>query len=432
MKIALLGAGFTGLELGRKLKEAKKDFIILEKESQIGGICRTNRTGRFFWDFAVHAIYSRSEDAMNYFYSLPLDYQHSDRNVKIFHSGNSKKIYILEYPFEIGVKDLPGKDKLECIQGYVAARMKKNKNYSNLKEWIDNRLGSGIAKHFMDPYNKKIWNCDLSKISDKLVSIKIEPASIIEFISSIIGKRTVGRAYQAKFIYPKQGIQKLTDFTAKDIMDKIYLNSGVEKLNRCNNKWNIITSNGIHEAEAIISTIPLVHLLKIIDIEGIKKEYDVFNWNNTFFVMVGLKKGHDFRLINNCHWVFFKENEIFYRITLMHNFSSEFPPALIAEVTQKGDVLNMSENKITDRVIKDLVRLGIVKKRQIEETDIKLSHYTYPIPTVGLENVKKILRDELAKHNIFLLGRNGYWEYINMDGVVLSVQNFLAKNLQLL
>ena len=46
MKIAILGAGLTGLELGRRLKEYGKDFIILEKESQIGGLCRTNITGR--------------------------------------------------------------------------------------------------------------------------------------------------------------------------------------------------------------------------------------------------------------------------------------------------------------------------------------------------------------------------------------------------
>ena len=431
MKIAILGAGLAGVELGRKLKELKQDFIVLEKESQIGGICRTNKTGEYCWDFAVHAIYSRNKEAMDYFNLLPLDYEYLSRKAKIFHSGNNGRRYILGYPFEMGIKDLPLKDKLECIHGYTAAKMRRKKEYNNLKEWIDTRLGEGIAKHFMFPYNNKIWNCKLSEISDKLVSSKIEPASAIDFILSVLGGKSVGREYQAKFIYPKHGIQTLIDYTAKDFKDNIILNANVEKLVKLGHKWAIITDNGVkEEADMVVSTIPLAELLKKINIEGVKKEYDVLKWNNTFFIMIGLKKGANFQLINDCHWAFFKEDEIFYRITLMHNFSSEFLPVLVAEITQKGVILNKNEEEIRESVVKDLIRLGIIGSRgQIAEVDIKLLNYTYPIPTLGLDDFKDKLANALGEHNIFLLGRNGNWDYINMDGVILNVQKFVTERL---
>ena len=92
MKVAILGAGFTGVELGRRLKELRRDFIIFEKESQIGGLCRTNKTGNHCWDFAVHAIYSRNKEVMDYFSSLPLDYEYLNRNAKIFHTGTEQSI----------------------------------------------------------------------------------------------------------------------------------------------------------------------------------------------------------------------------------------------------------------------------------------------------------------------------------------------------
>lgn len=173
MKIAILGAGLTGLELGRRLKISGKEFIILEKESRPGGVCRTNETRGFRWDFGVHAIYSRSHQAMDYFHSLPIDYQHQNRNVKILHTGYDRKKYLLEYPFEIGIKDLPLQEKLECVYGYLHAR--RPKNCLNLLDWIKSFSGPGIARHFMLPYNKKIWNCELSQISRSLVSSKIEP-----------------------------------------------------------------------------------------------------------------------------------------------------------------------------------------------------------------------------------------------------------------
>jgi len=430
MKIAILGAGLTGVELGRRLKESGKDFIIFEKEPQIGGLCRTNKTGNYCWDFGVHAMYSRDKEVMNYFYSLPLDYEHLNRNVKIIHSLNNGKRCILDYPFEIGLKGLPAKQKLKCILGYLSSATKVKKQYSNLEDWINNRLGSGIAKYFMVPYNNKIWSCKLSEISKELVSSKIEPAPAIEFILNALGKPSVGRAYQAKFIYPKHGIQELINHTAKNIKYNILLNTNIKKLIKQGDQWTIITDkNNNQKVDTIVSTIPLPELLKKIDINGLEKEYNELKWNDTFFIAIGLKKGCRFDLIKDCHWVFFKESEIFYRITLMHNFSSKFLPVVVAEVTLKGNIINKSKEEIKNLVIEDFVRLGIINSRdQIAEADIKLLKYTYSIPAVGLEKIKKKIRIILEKHKLFLLGRNGNWDYINMDGVIQKVKEFCEQN----
>ena len=38
MKIAILGVGLAGIELGKRLKKLGKDFIIFKKESEIEGM----------------------------------------------------------------------------------------------------------------------------------------------------------------------------------------------------------------------------------------------------------------------------------------------------------------------------------------------------------------------------------------------------------
>jgi len=81
--------------------------------------------------------------------------------------------------------------------------------------------------------------------------------------------------------------------------------------------------------------------------------------------------------------------------------------------------------EIEKNIIKDLVGLGILpSEKDIAQTDIKLLEHTYPIPTVGLEKVKNKISTILKRHNLFILGRNGGWDYINMDGVILSVREF--------
>ena len=51
VKYLIIGAGITGLSFARK---AKEDYLILEKEKNIGGYCRTIKKDGFIWDYAGH------------------------------------------------------------------------------------------------------------------------------------------------------------------------------------------------------------------------------------------------------------------------------------------------------------------------------------------------------------------------------------------
>ena len=89
----------------------------------------------------------------------------------------------------------------------------------------------------------------------------------------------------------------------------------------------------------------------------------------------------------------------------------------------------MTAPELERLVIKDLLRLNIISSEEhIAQTDIKLVQYTYPIPTVNLESENRRIRQALEKENLFLLGRNGNWEYLNMDNVILRVKDFYEKH----
>jgi len=412
MKIAILGAGLTGLELGRRLHLLGIDFIIFEKENCIGGLAKTIKTNGYSWDYGVHAMYSKDGSITNYYNHLPIDLQRHVRRTKILHKGR-----FISYPFENGIGELPPKDRLECITGYLKPH--RRRKYSDLQDWIDNRLGYGISKHFMKPYNQKIWNCSLSEISTDLVSGKIDPMSLPSFILSVLGRKTIGREYQSNFIYPKAGIQGFINYTADCIQDRIRINSGIRNLGYKKKQWFV---NGI-KFDRIISTIPLPELLKLLDLPKIQKEYKKFKWNDTFFVMVGLKEGKRFGKFHDLHWAFFKENEIFYRLTFMHNFSENFPPAVVAEVTDRG------MNSVKEFVIYDLLNKKVIESGgDISAVTCQRIQYTYPIPTLNADTLVGEIEKELQNYNLHLLGRSGRWRYINMDDVIKEVDEYASKN----
>jgi protoporphyrinogen oxidase len=364
-----------------------------------------------------------------YFESLPIEMNTIDRNVRVFHKDGKNKTYLLDYPFEVGIKDLPIRHKLDCIFGYFASRFSK-KESTNFEEWINNDLGYGIAKHFMIPYNNKIWSCDLKEISTDLVLKKVEPEPAHKFFLRIFGKGDVGRAYQARFYYPKNGVQEVIDYFSSKLEGDIECDSTVDSIIKSGGEWSVSTSqNKKYTGKNVISTIPLNQLLeKVEGVEVNRSLIEKLRWNNTYFVLVGLKKNKMFNLINDAQWIFFSGKEIFYRLSMMHTFSNDFPTALVAEVTANKIPENMTEDELVTNIVEDLLEDKIVTNRDdIEKTDIKLIDYTYPIPTSELETMKTEVEDQLEAENLFLLGRNGRWDYVNMDSVISNAKTLSDK-----
>lgn len=424
----VLGAGISGLWLGRRLQEMGRDFVVLEKEPVVGGLCRTNVTGGHSWDFGVHAMYSRHPEANELFGRMPLEYRRSDRDVKVLCTQGGRARYLVDYPFENGVHALPAADKWECILGYAWARMRRRPT-SNLQEWIDDGLGRGIARHFMTPYNRKIWNCELTRISKDLVNSKIEPAGVLSFLKGALRGGTVGREYQAKFLYPARGIQALPDHLASPIRPRLRLGAPVERLERHGGRW-IVTAGGVsYEGDRVVSTIPLPELLRRVRIDGVPDRLPELVWNDTHFVLVGLKRGARFGVVGRCHWVFFPGDEIYYRATLMHNFDADLPPALVAEITASPRTAGLDRSSLIERVVADLLRAGIVESpADVAVTDSKRLDYTYPIPTMGLRDPLDRTRAALEASGVLLLGRGGAWRYLNIDGALIEADRFARRH----
>ncbi|MBI5244173.1 MAG: FAD-dependent oxidoreductase [Elusimicrobia bacterium] len=430
--IAILGGGLAGLAVGRRLKEKGVPFILLEKLPAVGGLCRTERRGGFSWDLGPHAFYSKDPQAMAYFTELPLEYHRHKRDVRICHHGPGKRIYEVGYPFENGLCDLPPAHKLECAAGYCWASWTKGPGeFRNLEHWIREGLGRGISRFFMTPYNGKIWNLPLSRISMDLVSRKIEPERPWAVIRNSFSGGSVGRAYQANFIYPVEGAGRVPEAVASSFRENIRTGFQVRRLAPSGKGWKILPESGAPvQADAVVSTIPLPELIFALGdpaLEALRKE---FAFNETWFVAVGLKPGRDFNRFGTCQWVFFAGPEVFYRLDLMHNFSLSRPRALVAEITRKGSVSSAAPDALVSAVLRDIRSIGmLLDEADVEFAQARLEKYTYPIPSLGLSEALAKVEERLKPERIRLVGRSGRWEYLNTDGVFRRADDFIRDGL---
>ena len=62
--ILIVGGGITGLSAASFLD--KQDYILIEKENEVGGYCRTIKQGDFVWDYSGHFFHFRNNEIKKY------------------------------------------------------------------------------------------------------------------------------------------------------------------------------------------------------------------------------------------------------------------------------------------------------------------------------------------------------------------------------
>jgi protoporphyrinogen oxidase len=195
MKTAILGGGLTGLTLAANLKN--QDVEVLEKDSECGGLCRSIQRDGFTFDLGgAHIIYSKNQQYIDYVRSLLNgNCGRGRRNNKILYKDS-----FVKYPFENGLHDLPSRqDIFECIYGYLCNNHPKPANF---KEWIYYTFGDGIAQKYLIPYNEKIWNYPLEKMSMHWVEGRVPKPPLGDVLKSAIGIETEGYTISFSFITP--------------------------------------------------------------------------------------------------------------------------------------------------------------------------------------------------------------------------------------
>ena len=74
---------------------AKGDYLIVEKEEEVGGYCRTIKKKDYVWDYAGHFFHFSTDEFKKKFLDSvkPKDIKYKDKNTKIIY-----KIFHTAYP----------------------------------------------------------------------------------------------------------------------------------------------------------------------------------------------------------------------------------------------------------------------------------------------------------------------------------------------
>ena len=425
-RIVIIGAGPTGLGAGYRLRELGYDnFLLLEARNHVGGLASSETSANgFIYDIGGHVLFSHYEYFDRLFDKLLGDeYQLLLRESWVWMCDR-----FLPYPFQNNIKYLPREVVLECLMGLIEAQKQRLDvaRFHNFEELIHGVFGAGIAKHFMMPYNFKVWAHPPRMMNKEWIGERVAMVDIQRVLGNVILDRDdAGWGPNSTFKYPLHGgtgglFERMRPYVA----DSLRLNAPVASVDI--DRKEVVLQDGSREPyDILMNTTPLDLLVRSMtgDVpDDARCQASRLRHSGSYIVGVGINQPSPSK---KC-WMYFPEsNSPFYRVTYLSNYSPEVVPdasrnySLLAEISH-------SEFKPVDRdtVVEDTIQ-GMINTRLLAEgdrADIVDTHvieraYTYPTPSLERDEALRTLHPWLESRDVYSRGRFGAWRYEvgNMD-----------------
>lgn len=331
-KYLIIGGGASGLMFANTKKN--DDIILLEKENELGGYCRTIYQDGFVWDYAGHFFHFANEDIKNFFRSKisDSDLVLREKITKIFY-----KDLVIDFPFQTNIHQLDKEEFIDCL--YDLFFKNESEHYNSFLSMLYGKFGTSITDKFLRPYNEKLYACDLNLLDQNAMGRFFPYADLTKIIRNF--KSEFQDSYNSTFLYPRRGAKVFIDALAEDISSKLI--SVGESVISINVKDKIVTTNKRNISyQFLINSMPFNSLLEsIVDI-NYKDIINTLSWNKVLVLNLGFDKASKY---NDIHWSYFPEKEYnFYRVGFYNNILGDERLSLYVEIGfSPNEYINVDE-----------------------------------------------------------------------------------------
>lgn len=428
----ILGAGVSGLSLGKYLSQDSYKVHVLEKNKGVGGIAGGFKHAGHELDFGPHKLYSQLPGLMDEFVETL-----GKKNTLKVKKRNS--LFLLGNHFDFPIKIfqvLKGINPFKSLflgLGFGFATLKNlfsSKKPKTYEDYFIKGFGKPAYELLFKGYAQKVWGSP-KRLSEELGRKRVPAPNILNLLT---GKQedAKGQEISAKFFYyPKRGgVKVLSDAfvsSIKKAKGTVTTDIALQKIEAKHDRIQSITYKQGRKSvkknvDFLASTIYLQDLLKLLSPKppiGVLAAAQGLEYRGLILVFITVKK----RPVMKDNWVFFPEKKyVFNRISEHNSFNpdlvKEGTAVLTAEITCPSDssLYNSSDNYLFRRVIDDLESTGILSEDCVVDFVVKKAKRVYPVYDLEYRrNLAIVLRYLSRYRNLLSVGRQGLYNYNNID-----------------
>lgn len=411
--IVIIGAGPAGLSVGYHLK---RDYLLIEREANVGGLCRSFALDECVFDFGGHAFFTQHDHVRQLVGELCAGGLYEQDRRAFVHSHGT----FVPYPFQSNLFGLPDDVVRECLAGAELQAAQPAAPVTTLDEWVEQAFGPGVARHFLRPYNEKVWAHPLDDIVPTWTGDRIVAPSLGEVTAGARERRPYTDFPNARVGYPAHGgfeelFRGFEPFVAprmrRGTVERVELE---ERL--------VVTADGSEFVyDELVSTMPLTELVRSASPVPDHVRQLAAQLVHNVLLLVNLVV--DRPAVTDMQRIYSADPSVpFHKLVVNSNSSAELRAGrhtgIQAEVSH-SPTKPVGEEGLVARVVDSVRSMGIVAADdRIVTSSVVRVPLAYPVYTRSHAYVVDELRAFFAERGVHLLGRFGEWAYINSDEAV--------------
>lgn len=416
----VLGGGLTGLVAAQRLSAAGLPAVVLEREMEPGGACRTIERDGFHFDCTGHLLHCARPETEEYLRELGVwdELALHQRRAAVVVGGRRTP-----YPIQIHTAALAPEVRRDCLLGFIRAWARRDGEGGeppDFAAWVRERFGDGLARHFFVPYNEKLFRARAEELSLDWVGRYVPKPTLEEVVDGALGLHDRPVGYNASFRYPRRGgIRILPDAVARRVPG---LEFGCRAASlHLGERW-VETAEGRRLGfDRLVSTVALPGLVDLLA-GGVPEEVAAaraaLRWVRVLGVALGVEGGPPLPE----HWLYFPDRELpFYRVGFPSNHG-DLAPAGCHTVSIElsldpgtGDVAGVAAEAEAA-----LAGIGLLDRARVRVRALTVIDPAYVVFDHRRRAALAVLRRFFEGHGVLLAGRWAEWKYSAMEDAILD------------
>lgn len=418
--VAILGAGLTGLSAALRLAERRIGHRVFEKSDHVGGLATTIEERGYRFDRTGHLLHLRS-DALR---AEVLDWLDGDcltvaRKSRVWSHG-----VFTRYPFQANTFGLPPEVAYECVHGFVRAFFAdKPAHISDFEQFCLTHFGDGISRHFMLPYNRRLWGVEPREITADWCQRFVPLPTLEDVLRGAVGLNDRELGYNAEFLYPRLGIGEPWRAAARRLerlsqAGSVALGAAPQRLDP--ERREIVFERGRVVYDVLLSTIPLPALLSLFDRlpADVERARRALRATSLYYLDIALSAP----VRRDLHWVYVPEDRYpFYRVGCYSNFSEVMAPrggaGLYVELTERA---RPDLERLMPQVVAGLLEMGLIASAaDVAFARLRHIEHAYVIYDHARAGALDTIGGFLESQRVISTGRYGGWNYSSMEDALV-------------
>jgi protoporphyrinogen oxidase len=408
-RIAILGAGASGLALGWLLSKAGKQVTVFEAAPHIGGLARTFDWRGIPCDIAPHRLHTSDMDVLDAVKALvPLrEHRRSSRILM-----RDKQIQDPINPIELVLR-FPPRTAFALVWGFLN---RPKLPETSFEELALNRYGRGLYDFFFEPYTKKMFGVPPAEISVTWGREKLRSSGLLDAL------KRQSKTFFHTFWYPENGgYQAILDAMLAQVRGEVLLESPVTGLDVDDGRVTGVRyrrdgAEQRFDCDRVFSTLPATVLGRMLG------EALPLRFKRIQLVYLDIARPQ----VMPYQWVYFGDGDVVInRMAEFKHFHPHLPPSdhsvLCAEVT-------MDSGHAEEDVIAALTRYGLIRRDDILDSLVIAEGCGYPVYDKGFEAARGQAEALFGRFgNLHCVGRNAEFRHIETDEDIASAADCLRR-----